>query len=774
LKLRTRIAVTFLLLLAAVLGAALGVVSFENHRFAELDVRRQLDLGAQIYSRALESNRRLLAQAALAAGADYGFREALALRDTDTLASALENNANRIRAPLAVVASLDGTVLAAYGSAAAAGSAFPVAELLKSAPAGETNSTVMVESGRIYQVVAARVRSPLPVAWIVMGFELDADGAKDLARITGLAVTLSVRSKAGWRNIVTATPVGEARTADLVSQRIELSARPGMEVAATLSGALGDARAPFKTLTVILYLIAAISLLAAAAAIFGLARGITRPLRDLTHAVGQIRDGRYDVAVTVQRRDELGLLADGLEVMQRAVRSRDESISRLAYRDTLTGLMNRTAFVESLTRAVTDLRERLAVAVINLHRFRRINEHLGYAVGDEVLKEIARRLTGGAALPPEVARLAADQFAAFAPLADGMRPETWGAALLRRLAEPVVVEGQPIDISAMVGLASAPADAEAADELLRCADLAVDRARREKRPLALFEPALQPASRDQLSLLGELRRAIDQDELCLYFQPKMELATHRVVGAEVLLRWHHPARGLLGPGSFLPFAEQTGFIRLITRWTLEKAVAQGAEWYRRGTPLPLAVNVSADDIVELHFDLRVARALARHALPPSLLTLEVTESGFIVDPGQAFAMLDGLSALGVRLSIDDFGTGYSSLSHLARMPVHEVKIDRSFVEGLEADGEFETVVRAAIDMGHGLGLKVVAEGIETETAAQRLREMGCDVAQGFLYAKAMPLAEFEAWVQGRPRIPVIASPADFGVLDLTDTVVLAI
>jgi len=399
---------------------------------------------------------------------------------------------------------------------------------------------------------------------------------------------------------------------------------------------------------------------------------------------------------------------------------------------------------------------------------------LGYTVGDEVLKEIARRLTDGAAPPPAVARLAADQFAAFAPLAGDMTPQTWGAALLRRLAEPVVVDGQPIDISAMVGLASAPADAEAADELLRCADLAVDRARREKRPLALFQPALQPASRDQLSLLGELRRAIDQDELCLYFQPKMELATQRVVGAEVLLRWRHPTRGLLGPGAFLPFAEQTGFIRLITRWTLDKAVAQGAEWYRRGTPLALAVNVSADDIVEIHFDLRVARALARHALPPGLLTLEVTESGFIADPEQALAMLDGLSTLGVRLSIDDFGTGYSSLSHLARMPVHEVKIDRSFVQGLEADGEFETVVRAAIDMGHGLGLKVVAEGIETETAAKRLRAMGCDVGQGFLYAKAMPLAEFEAWAQGRPRISVVASPADFGVLDLTDTVVLAI
>jgi len=773
-QLRTRIAVTFLLLLAAVLGAALGVVSFENQRFAERDVRRQLDLGATIYARALEANRRLLAQAALAAGADYGFREALALRDADTLASALENNAARIRAPMALVTTLDGTVLAAFGSAVKAGSAFPEPQLLKKPAAGETNSTIMVESGRLYQVVAARVRSPLPVAWIVMGFELDADGAKELARITGLAVTLAIKTTGGWTDLVTAAPAGAARGADLESERIDLAVRPGMAVAATLSGSLDAARAPFKTLADILYVIAGISLIAATGAIWMLARGITRPLQDLTAAVGEIRDGCYDVAVTVQRRDELGVLAEGLQMMQAAVRSRDESISRLAFRDALTGLINRTAFVASLGRALAELRAPVAVAVINLHQFRRINDHLGYAVGDEVLIKIAGRLTDGDPIAAAVARLAADQFAAFALLERGATSEAWGALILRRLAEPVVVEGQPIDISAMVGLASAPADANAADELLRCADLAIERARREKRPLALYRPDLKPASRDQLSLLGELRRALDQDELRLFYQPKIELATGRVAGAEVLLRWHHPARGLLGPGTFLPFAEQTGFIRRITGWALDRAVAQGAEWHRRGMALPLAVNISADDIAEIRFERRVARALVRHALPPGLLTLEVTESGFIADPAQALGVLDGLASLGVSLSIDDFGTGYSSLSHLARMPVHEVKIDRSFVQGLQSNDEFATVVRSAIDMGHGLGLKVVAEGIETEAIARRLREMGCDIAQGFLYAKPMPLAELEAWLEGRPRVPVVANPADFRVEDLTDTAVLTI
>jgi EAL domain-containing protein (putative c-di-GMP-specific phosphodiesterase class I) len=207
-----------------------------------------------------------------------------------------------------------------------------------------------------------------------------------------------------------------------------------------------------------------------------------------------------------------------------------------------------------------------------------------------------------------------------------------------------------------------------------------------------------------LSLLGELRHAVEHDELRLFFQPKIELATGRVAGAEVLLRWQHPTRGLLSPAAFIPFAEQTGFIRRITRWTLDRAIAQAAEWQRAGNPLQLAVNISAEDIADVRFDTRVAGLLTRHQLPPSLLTLELTESGFIEDPNQALSMLDALAALGVNLSIDDFGTGYSSLSHLARMPANEVKIDRSFVQGLESDVEYAAVVRSAIDMGHSLGM----------------------------------------------------------------------
>ena len=761
----TRIAVTFLLLLAAVLAAALGAVSATNDASARREGMRQLDAGSSVFLRLMESDGRQLTQAAQAVAADYGFREAVAARDTDTLASALQNSGERIGAALVVLTSLSGQVIAASGAHVQTGAPFPVPD--------DSGGGMMVDNGRIYQVVSVAVRSPLPVAWIAMGFELDEKAAGKMADITGLGVTLAVRQDGGWKNIVDTVPTGTARTSDIVTRRIEMSKHGNTQVVAVLSRSLAEARAPFERLTRVLFLIGALSLVATALAAFWLARNITRPLQDLTKVVDQMRAGSYDAEQSVQRHDELGVLAEGLHLMQSAVQSRDQSIRRLAYEDSLTGLMNRTAFGAALGDVLAQKSgSPVGVAVIDLHRFRRINEHLGYSVGDAVLTKIAERIAAVPSVRSAVARLAGDQFAAFTRLKERDSLLSWGTTLILALADPVFVEAQPIDIAATLGLAVADEADISADELMRCAELALDRARSEKRALAVYEPALKPAARDQLSLLGELRRAVDNDELRLYFQPKIEIATNRVAGAEVLLRWQHPTRGLLGPFEFIPFAEQTGFIRRLTRWTLDRAVAQGGQWHRAGKALGLAVNISADDIGDTRFDSRVAASLSRHQLPPALLTLELTESGFIEDPAQALKMLDAIATLGVSLSIDDFGTGYSSLSQLTRMPVHEVKIDRSFIQELESKPEFATVVRAAIEMGHGLGLKVVAEGIETEVAAARLRELGCDIAQGYLYAKPMSLDALEKWLEGKERVPVIAVPVLFNVDDVADTVSL--
>jgi len=425
--LRTRIAVTFLLLLAAVLAAALGAVSATNRGNAEREVQRQLDVGASVFSRLLESNRRQLTQAAQAVAADYGFREAVSSRDTDTLVSVLENSGQRMGAAMVVLTSLNGDVIAASGLHVKAGTPFPPSPVGRMA--GDNATSLMVDNGRIYQLVTVSVRSPLPVAWIAMGFELDDKAARELADITGLAVTLSVNSGGHWTDVVSTMPAGGARPSDIVARRIEMSKWGNAEVVAILSRSLSDARAPFERLTKVLFLIASVSLIASALAAFWLARNITRPLQDLTQAVDQMRAGTYDGTLSVQRPDELGVLAEGLQLMQTAVQSRDQSIRRLAYEDSLTGLMNRTAFSAALGRALTEAGGApVAVAVINLDRFRRINEHLGYSVGDAVLIKMAARLAAVPSVESAVARFAADQFAAFTQLRKlrniGTRPST--------------------------------------------------------------------------------------------------------------------------------------------------------------------------------------------------------------------------------------------------------------------------------------------------------------------------------------------------------------
>ena len=727
-SLRTRIALTFLLLLTAVLTAALAAVSIANRGNEARAVKQQL-----------ESNRRLLRSAAAGVANDSAFRDAVADHDTDTLVSVLANSRDRVNAALAILTSLDGRVIAASGSRAPADSQVPVAALRLAGSAGSGVPSVMIDDGRLYQIVAVEVTTPLPVAWIVMGFELDPDAGKGLANIKGIGVSLLTRSASGWQQVLTERASNEAPApSGRAASRLDAAGSPAQSQ--SLAQPLADARAPFERLTTMLFTIACLSVIGFASAAFW-----------------------------------IGVLAEGLQLMRAAVMSRDQSIRRLAYEDALTGLMNRTAFSARLGQTLIEARGApIGVAMINLHRFRRINEHLGYAVGDAVLTRTAARLADVPSVNTAVARLAADEFAAFARLRDGTDLRAWGESLLVALSEPVLVETQPIDISATIGLALSLDAGSAPDDLLRCADLALEQARREKRSVAIYDDAREVSARDQLSLLGELRRALEQDELRVFYQPKIELSTGRVAGAEVLLRWQHPTRGLLSPAAFIPFAEQTGFIRQITRWTLDRAIAQGAAWHRSGSPLQLAVNISADDLADAQLDRRVAALLTRHQLPPSLLTLEVTESGFIEDPVSALAMLDALAKLRVLISIDDFGTGYSSLSHLARMPADEVKIDRSFVQGLESDVEYAAVVRSAIDMGHSLGLKVVAEGIETEFAAQRLRGFGCDVGQGYLYAKPMPCEQLIRWLDGKQRAPVIAIPIDFDAEEVVDTIVVGV
>ena len=470
------------------------------------------------------SNRRQRTQAAQDLAFDFGFREADATHDADTIVSALENVGGRIGSTLVEDVSLDGKVIATQGSSMQVGAAFAHRELLERRDGATVRTAIAVEDGHVYQLVMLPIKSPLPVAWIVMGFALDEASVKELASVTGLDVTLAMRTPQGWRAAATSLPASGVRQAlaelggsgepgaDLLTQSLPLAADAALPVTAVLSRSIAEARLPFDRLRERLVLIALVCVSLSAVAVFWLARNITRPLQALTKAIEAIRAGRYDAPLVVRERrdEELGALAEGLQLMQRAVDSRDRDIRTLAYTDRLTGLMNRTAFTDALGAALVRREQPIAVALINLRRFRRINECLGYPVGDAVLKQVADRLSEVPSIASHLARVGADHFAAFTPLGPGASLEQWGSQLLERLSRPVEVSSQPIDIISAVGLACAPNDSSDADDLMRCADLAVEGARRENVALRAYDAGLRAATREQLSLLGDESAAGDR------------------------------------------------------------------------------------------------------------------------------------------------------------------------------------------------------------------------------------------------------------------------
>jgi diguanylate cyclase (GGDEF)-like protein len=438
--------------------------------------------------------------------------------------------------------------------------------------------------------------------------------------------------------------------------------------------------------------------------------------------------------------------------LYRTVARASRRLRHQATHDALTGLSNRTELYELGERALAGARrdgELAALLLIDLDRFKEVNDTMGHEQGDRLLVEVAARLRGLLRSSDILARLGGDEFAVLAALPHRGALGEVATRLHAALARPFDVGGVAIELGASIGIAVQPDHGDDVSTLLRHADVAMYEGKRSATSIETYQPERDPYSAERLALLGELRRALDKDELVLHFQPKVALESGETIGVEALVRWQHPARGLLGPGDFLSLAERTGLIADITRWVLDAAVRQCGEWRREGIDLPVAVNLAAANIVDSTLPDAVAETLRRWDVPGDRLECEISEDTVMGDPRRATDVLERLRALGVRLSLDDFGTGHSSLSYLKRLPLDEVKIDRSFVIGMAEDSSDAAIVRSTIDLARHLGLAVVAEGVETAEVLDVLASLECDVAQGFLLSRPLPAGELGAWLAAR-------------------------
>jgi diguanylate cyclase (GGDEF)-like protein len=501
--------------------------------------------------------------------------------------------------------------------------------------------------------------------------------------------------------------------------------------------------------------LAALAVLVALLCAVLITRSITRPLAQTVALARDIADGKLDSPMPATGRDEVGRLISALGEMRDSLAQREARIVDLAFRDALTGLANRTLFNDRLGQAVgvaTRTGHAMSVLLIDLDRFKEVNDVLGHPVGDELLLQVADRLTRELRRTTDtVARIGGDEFAVLLPAQGAEGAALIARQLLAALDTPVIIEGQTVDVSGSIGIATFPEDGGNPTELMAHADSAMYAAKQSNSGYAAFDPRMARTGEHGLSLLSDLRRAVDENQFYLQYQPKVALGDRRCLSAEVLIRWRHPTRGFVPPDQFIPFAEQTGCIKSITRWVLGQALRQLAQWRAQGLEMALNVNISTRDLEQQDLPALVRAQLLAEGVAARHLCLEVTESAIMEDPAHALASLQALHEMGVQLSIDDFGTGYSSLAYLKKLPVQELKIDRSFVLNLDRDPDDLNIVRSTIDMAHHMGLRVVAEGVETESVANRLRGLGCDDAQGYLFSRPLLAEDFLAWAQSAQR-----------------------
>ncbi len=443
------------------------------------------------------------------------------------------------------------------------------------------------------------------------------------------------------------------------------------------------------------------------------------------------------------------------------LRRQEERLRYQAHFDALTGLANRVLFRERLDQAIAFAQRggnKAAVLMLDLDRFKMVNDSLGHEIGDRLLKQVAERLTAAVGAAGTVARLGGDEFAVLVWQVDEAIPlVTMAESLVTTLRDPFLLDGHEIHGGASIGISVYPQDGEGAADLMRNADVALYRAKDSGRnDFRFFDASMNSRALERLELEASLRRAVQNQEFELYYQPKVTVATGAYCGAEALIRWHHPVRGLVPPLDFIPLAEETGLIRGIGAWALREACRQIAVWRDAGLPVrPVAVNVSAQQLTEGSLPQLIEDALHAFDLPSGCLEIELTESMLMRDPDQAVQLLAELAAIGVGVAIDDFGTGYSSLNYLKQLPLKSLKIDRSFVKDLVTDPRDRAIVQATIAMSKALGLSVVAEGVETTDQLAFLAAQGCDTAQGYMFAKPLPAADLARWVTARQEMAVV-------------------
>lgn len=792
-SLQSRITVLFLTLILVVQIMGFFAIWFSINKNARHAITEQLDVGEKVLRTVISQRGESLTLSARILANDYGFRQAIASDDKETIQSALENNSARIESNISMLYSPEGVRQVVSGNIPAHMADAPILKLIESSKVGGDTFRLTIFNGVPYLLVAVPVKAPLTIAWIVTGFKIDDAWARDINAVSHLEVSFITKSEINksdsaqniqdwilssstmdkgiapaiinnipqqWSYRSPSEVPSKTKTLDrevalnnlnYSTRYVELINEQNQVLIAVLQRSINEALAPFLTLQLNLLVLTILGAIVFTAGSVFTSRRVTKPLTELVKSAELLGKGDYSVSIQSNSTDEIGDLGRTFNRMRDAIAERERKISKLAYWDELTQLPNRAFFTEQLMIFSENYHTHHAtfsMLMMDLNRFKHVNDVLGQSAADKLLAGVADRLKSNCKSENDiVARLGGDEFGIILANTNTDTALEIARRLQSALETPIAFNDSFVDLSAGVGIANYPEHTKDIEELLSRAEIAMYSAKNSQGGVCVYHSDLDGTNEKNLSLISEIKLAVEQNQLSLFVQPKIDFSTGKVLAVEALVRWNHPERGLLFPDMFIPFAEQTGHISKISHWMLSEASRYAALWQKEGLHITLAVNLSARDLIDIELPNKLKEILTKHGLSSDSLSLEITESSIMEDPERALETVERIAKMGISLSIDDFGTGYSSLAYLKRLPVNELKIDKSFVMNLEHDQNDATIVKSTIELGHNLGLKVVAEGIENRNSWDILKAMGCDYGQGYLMSKPMNANQMIEWAR---------------------------
>lgn len=773
-SLQNKIFLFFVLLLLMVQAIAFWTLYNGNQNQEAAEINNRLTTAKTIFTELFNRRLEYLAAFAETAAKDYGLKQVFN-DDTRSLLVALNNHRKRIDADLAMTISAEGVITGqlqqyfldgARGKikqGSERGTQFRFVNWLES---GQSAHLYIIDDA-IYQLSLSPVMVGTKIlGWIAFGFQIDQRLAKEFMNITNFNTDFIIKYDGMWRLIATSTengqPVEELALAVNVIQGVVpeeyitthslITEFDEQELGVVMYGLKANFVALLQKQWWRFLMLTALTLFVSLTGAYLISASISKPIKRLVTQAKVIARGDYQQTVTLKDNNEIGQLADEFNQMQAAVLQREEAIRHYGNHDPLTDLPNRNALNKTIENYIQQ-QQHFVLLHLNLSRLKDVNDTLGHDVGDEVIKELARRLQAlcQKANFKQLIHLGADEFVL---LAEHCEVDNTIAQIQAGLESTFDYQGISLQLQVRMGIAIFPEHSSDAKALVQMADTALHHTRDTAKLVQIYQSDLDVNTVERLKLIHDLKQAIPAGELELHFQPKMSLKAKIVTHVEALVRWRHPNLGMISPDDFIHIAEQTGQIKALTRWVFTTALAQFNTWKTLGIHLNIAVNISAENLKEADFHQFICQSLLNANVPSEKVTLEVTESSVVEDPESAIKLLSEFKRHGMKISIDDYGTGYSSLAQLKQLPVHELKIDKSFIQRLEHDVDDQIIVRSTIELAHNMGLHVVAEGIEDEFTLNWLAEHGCELAQGYFISRPKPAGELTSWLLDQQRAKV--------------------